>query len=80
MAVQCRKEAVHGKSVTAVKQGKLPASKASLLEQVAGNIQEVKELPPTPNSINTYAKDSADKAGKHKDAVRASCLKILTAV
>lgn len=67
--MQCGKKAVYRKSVTIAKQGKLTAAKVSLLEQLAGNIQEIKELPPTPNSISSHARDSGDKEDKHKDTV-----------
>lgn len=68
MAMQCRKKAVYWKSVTAVKQGRLIAAKVSL-EQLAGNIQEIKDLLPTPNSINSHARDSGNREDKYKDTV-----------
>lgn len=61
MAVQCRKKDSIWKSVT--------AAKVSLLEWSAGNIEEIKELTPTSNSINSHAKGSSDKEDKHRDAV-----------
>lgn len=40
-----------------------------LLEQSAGNIEEIKDLTPASNSKNFYAKGLGVKEDKHRDTV-----------
>lgn len=47
----------------------MSAAKVLVLEQLAGNIEEIKELTPTSNSINFYARGLGVKEGKHRNTV-----------